>query len=85
MSVNFQKLAPIIGGCFTIGTMIFQMGKQSQNLDTICMRVEAQEKKYEFNNDKVCDIHGNVNVLKNDISNIKEDIKDIKKYIEKKK
>ena len=85
MSINFQKLAPIIGGCTTIGTMIFQMGKQSEKLDFIGFKVEAQEKKYDFNNDKVCDIHGNVNVLKNDISNIKEDIKDIKKYIKKKK
>ena len=84
MSVNFQTLAPIIAGCTTIGGIIFQIGKQSEKLEFIGMKVEAQEKKYEFNTSKLCDIHGDMNVLKNDISNIKEDIQDIKTYIKTK-
>ena len=84
MSINFQTLAPIIAGCTTIGGMIFQIGKQSEKLEFIGLKVEAQEKKYEFNTTKICDIHGDMNFLKNDISNIKEDIQEIKTYITKK-
>ena len=81
MSINFQTLGPIIAGCTTVGGMIFQMGKQSEKLDFLGFKVEAQEKKYEFNNEKICDIHNTMDILKHDISNIKENIKDIKSYI----
>ena len=64
--------------------MIFQIGKQSEKLEFIGLKVEAQEKKYEFNTTKICDIHGDMNLLKNDISNIKEDIQEIKTYIKTK-
>ena len=84
MSMNFQTLAPIIAGCTTIGGMIFQIGKQSEKLEFIGLKVEAQEKKYEFNTSKLCEIHGDMNLLKNDISNIKEDIQEIKTYIKTK-
>ena len=84
MSINFQTIAPIIAGCTTIGGMIFEIGKQSEKLDFIGLKVQAQEKKYEFNNGKICEIHGDINILKNDISNIKEDIHDIKSYIKNK-
>ena len=85
MSVNFQKIGPIIAACVTTGGMVFQMGKQSEKLDIMCLKVEAQEKKDVFNSGKVCEIFNKVNILQNDISNIKEDITEIKTYIRNKK
>ena len=83
MSINYQIIGPLIAGITTISGIIFQVGKQSEKLDIINFKVEAHEKKYEFNNEKICDIHGNINILKNDIENIKEDIDDIKSYIKR--
>lgn len=83
MSVNFQQLAPILAACMTTGGLIFQMGKHAEKLDIIGVKVEAQEKKEDYNNLNINEILGNVNILKNDIQNIKEDIRDIKGYIKK--
>ena len=85
MSVNFTQLAPIIGAFVTTGGILFQIGKQSEKLDTIGVKVEAQEKKDIFNNEKICEIYNKVNILQNDISNIKEDINEIKSYIRNRK
>lgn len=81
MIVNFQQVAPIIAACMTTGGLIFQIGKHSEKLDVIGLKVEAQEKKEGYNNQNINEILGNVNILKNDIQNIKEDIKDIKGYM----
>ena len=83
--VNFQHLAPILAACVTTGGIVFQIGKQSERLEIIGLKVEAQEKKDFSNNQTICDIHNTVNLLKNDLSNIKEDIHDIKTYIRNKK
>ena len=83
MSVNFQQLAPILAACMTTGGLIFQIGKHAEKLDIIGVKVEAQEKKEDYNNLNINEILGNVNILKNDIQNIKEDIRDIKGYIKK--
>ena len=83
MSVNFQQLAPILAACMTTGGLIFQIGKHAEKLDIIGVKVEAQEKKEDYNNHNINEILGNVNILKNDIQNIKEDIRDIKGYIKK--
>ena len=83
MSINFQKIAPIIAACMTTGGLIFQIGKHAEKLDVIGVKVEAQEKKEGYNNQNINEILGNVNILKNDIQNIKEDIKDIKSYMGK--
>ena len=45
MSVNFTQLAPIIGAFVTTGGILFQTGKQAEKLDTIGIKVEAQEKR----------------------------------------
>ena len=83
MIVNFQQIAPIIAACMTTGGLIFQIGKHTEKLDVIGVKVEAQEKKEGYNNQNINEILGNVNILKNDIQNIKEDIKDIKGYMGK--
>ena len=85
MSVNFQQLAPILAACMTTGGVIFQIGKQSEKLELIGLRVEAQEKKEEYYNQSINKFLGTMNVLKNDVTNIKEDIRDIKDYMKKSK
>ena len=81
MSINFQQLAPILAACMTTGGVIFQIGKHAEKLDLIGMKVEAQEKKEGFNNQHINEILCTVNILKNDIGNIKGDINDIKNYM----
>ena len=81
MSVNFQQLAPILAACMTTGGVIFQIGKQSEKLELIGMKVEAQEKKEMYYNQSISQLLGKLDVLKNDVGNIKEDIKEIKSYM----
>ena len=83
MIVNFQQVAPIIAACMTTGGLIFQIGKHAEKLDVIGVKVEAQEKKEDYNNQNINEILGNINILKNDIQNIKEDVRDIKGYMGK--
>ena len=78
-----QVIGPIIAASATVGGMIFQMGKQSEKLDFIGMKVEAQEKKEEFLNEKLCEIYNKMNTLQNDISYMKGDIHDIKLKVSK--
>ena len=81
MSVNFQQIAPIIAACITTGGVIFQIGKHAEKLDFIGMKVEAQEKKENSTSQTINEIFGNVNLLRNDVENIKDDIKEIKNYM----
>lgn len=83
MSINMQIIGPVIAASATVGGMIFQMGKQSEKLDFIGMKVEAQEKKEEFLNEKLCEIYNKMNTLQNDISYMKEDVHDIKLKVSK--
>ena len=85
MSVNFQQLAPILAACVTTGGVIFQIGKQAEKLELIGIKVEAQEKKEEYYNQSISQLLGKMDVLKNDVGNIKGDIKDIKEYIKNSK
>lgn len=81
MSVNFQHIAPIIAACMTTGGVIFQIGKHAEKLDFIGLKVEAQEKKEASTSQTVNEILGNVNLVRNDVENIKGDIKEIKNYM----
>ncbi len=78
MSINMQIIGPVIAASATVGGMIFQMGKQSEKLDFLGTKVEAQEKKDEFMNEKLCEIYNKMNTLQSDVSYMKEDIHDIK-------
>tara|TARA_Y100000817_G_scaffold194293_1_gene151916 strand:- start:271 stop:525 length:255 start_codon:yes stop_codon:yes gene_type:complete len=84
MSVNFQQLAPILAACMTTGGVIFQIGKHAEKLEIISLKVEAQEKKEEYYNQSINQLLGSMNILKNDVGNIKEDIKEIKDYMRSK-
>ena len=81
MSVNFQQVAPILAACMTTGGVIFQIGKHAEKLDFIGLKVEAQEKKETSTNQTIHEILGNVNLVRNDVENIKDDIKEIKNYM----
>jgi hypothetical protein len=81
MSVNFQHIAPIIAACMTTGGVIFQIGKHAEKLDFIGLKVEAQEKKEVSTSQTIHEILGNVNLVRNDVENIKGDIKEIKNYM----
>ena len=75
MSTNlFQIIAPVVAASATIGGIIFQVGKHSEKLDFIGMKVEAQEKKEEYSNGKICEILNAMSSLQSDISYMKEDI-----------
>ena len=81
MSINFQQIAPILAACMTTGGVIFQIGKHAEKLDFIGLKVEAQEKKDASTNKTINEILGNVNLVRNDVENIKDDIKEIKNYM----
>jgi hypothetical protein len=82
LNIN-NHLFPFIGVFITTSGIIFKMGQQSHHLDIISFKVHAQEKKEEFNNSKMCQIHSDVTLLKNDIKYIKSHIENIEKYIKK--
>ena len=53
----------------TTGGLVFQVGKRSERLGlTRFKKVEAQEKKDIFNNEKICEIYNKINILQNDVS-----------------
>ena len=59
MNVNFQHLAPIIAASVSTGGIIFQIGKQSERLESLGFKVEAQEKKHSMNVSSINDMNQN--------------------------
>jgi hypothetical protein len=78
MSVNFQQIAPIIAACITSGGIVFQIGKQSEKLENIGFKVEAQEKNFVSNVSDISEMNNKLTILTNDMSHVKKDIHDIK-------
>ena len=81
MSVNFQQLAPIIAACVTTGGIVFQIGKQSERLESLGLKVEAQEKQNISVNNVICGMDTKLNIISNDLSHLKNDISEIKQKI----
>ena len=81
MSVNFQQLAPIIAACVTAGGIVFQIGKQSERLESLGIKVEAQEKQNIGVNNIICGMDTKLNIISNDLSHLKTDISEIKQKI----
>jgi hypothetical protein len=81
MSVNFQQLAPIIAACVTTGGIVFQIGKQSERLESLGIKVEAQEKQNINVNNVICGMDTKLNIISNDLSHLKNDISEIKQKI----
>ena len=73
-----QQFIPLIGGCVSIGGIIFQTGKHADRLDFLWTKVEAQGLKEEYNNKTLYEIKGDLKTLSHDINAIKEDIHEIK-------
>tara|TARA_X000000950_G_scaffold288397_1_gene404971 strand:+ start:1581 stop:1823 length:243 start_codon:yes stop_codon:yes gene_type:complete len=67
-----------IGAAISIGGIIFKIGQQSERLEIIGLKVEAQESKVELENAHIYDIKNDITSLKSDVSYIKNDIHDIK-------
>ena len=76
-----QQMVPFIGMGFTIGSVVFQVGKQSEKLDIVNLKVEAQEKKTYASNEKICDIYNVVSTLKTELDYVKKDVHDIKETL----
>jgi len=79
-----QQILPLIGGCISIGGIIFQTGKHAEKIDYLWGKVEAQEKKDEYMNSTLYEIKGDLKTLGHDINSIKEDICEIKDCWKKK-
>ena len=73
-----QQIIPLIGGCVSVGGIIFQTGKHADRLDFLWGKVEAQEKKEEYMNKTLYEMKGDLKTLGYDINSIKDDIREIK-------
>ena len=83
MSLNFSQLAPIIGAMATVSGIIFQIGTHSEKLGSLGLKVEALNKKDEYNNKLLYDIHGKMCVFEEKFKEIEEDLKEIKLCVTK--
>ena len=81
--MNPQQVLPFIGATLSIGGIIFQTGKHAEKIDFVFGKVEAQEKKIEYNDKNLCEIKSDLKTLAHDVSAIKEDVQDIKHAINK--
>jgi len=77
--MNPQQMLPFIGATISIGGIIFQTGKHAEKIDFVFGKVEAQEKKIEYNDKNLCEIKSDLKTLSHDITAIKQDVHDIKK------
>ena len=78
-----QQLLPFIGATISIGGIIFQTGKHAEKLDFLVGKVEAQEKKVEYNDKNICEIKSDIKTLTHDVAAIKEDVHDMKQLLNK--
>ena len=50
MSINITTLAPLVGTLVTAGGVIFHIGSHSEKLGSLGLKVDALERKDEYNN-----------------------------------
>jgi hypothetical protein len=67
-----------IGAAVSIGGIIFKIGQQSEKLDMLGIKVEAQESRGIKEVEHISYIKNDITLLKTDLSYIKRDIHDIK-------
>ena len=58
--MNPQQVLPFIGATISIGGIIFQTGKHAEKIDFVFGKVEAQEKKVDYNNESLCEIKSDI-------------------------
>ena len=78
---NFDKIESKNSKKYLILGDMLELGKHSEKLDIIGLKVEAQEKKEEHTISSINDIKSAIQVLQMDVSYIKEDVHDIKSTI----
>uniref|UniRef100_A0A6C0D015 Uncharacterized protein n=1 Tax=viral metagenome TaxID=1070528 RepID=A0A6C0D015_9ZZZZ len=78
MSITYLQHA---GAALSIAGIIFKIGQQSEKLEMLGVKVEAQENRDIKENEHISDIKNDMILLKTDVSYIKQDIHDIKNKI----
>ena len=78
-----QQFLPFIGATLSIGGIIFQTGKHAEKIDFLVSKVEAQEKKVEYNDKNMCEIKSELKAMAHDVATIKDDIHDMKVFLNK--
>ena len=78
-----QQFLPFIGATISIGGIIFQTGKHAEKIDFLVGKVEAQEKKVEYNDKNMCEIKSELKTMAHDVATIKDDIHDMKVFLNK--
>lgn len=78
MSITYLQHA---GAVISIAGIVFKIGQQSERLEMLGIKVEAQENKSIKEIEHISDIKNDMTLLKTDLSYIKQDIHDIKKKI----
>ena len=77
MSMSLSYLQHV-GAAVSIAGIIFKIGQQSEKLELIGIKVEAQEYRDIKENEHISAIKNDITLLKTDVSYIKRDINDIK-------
>lgn len=72
--MNYASIAPIIATTISVSGIIFQIGKHADKLDNLVNTVHAQEKREEYINHKINEIHEDLTVLKSDVKYIRQEI-----------
>ena len=78
MSITYLQHA---GAVISIAGIIFKIGQQSEKLEMLGVKVEAQENRDIKEIEHISDIKNDMILLKTDVSYIKQDIHDIKNKI----
>tara|TARA_Y100000817_G_C16853284_1_gene542925 strand:- start:2133 stop:2387 length:255 start_codon:yes stop_codon:yes gene_type:complete len=78
MNIKLQSMAPVLGMFITTGGIIFQIGKHSERLEVIGLKVEAQEKEVQNTYQGINQVNNKLNIITNDMGHVKKDINDIK-------
>jgi hypothetical protein len=81
--MNPQQLLPYMGATISLCGIIFQVGKQSEKVDMFVGKVEAQEKKVDYNDKMLCEIKSDLKTVSHDVAAIKDDFHDIKHILNK--
>ena len=79
--MNINNISPIIASVVSIGGIIFQIGKHSENLSSLGLKVNALEEKEKNNNKILCDMFGKICVFEEKFKEIDNNIKDIKNHL----
>ena len=88
MSINITTLAPLFGAFVTTGGIIFHIGSHSEKLGSLGLKVDALERKDEYNNKILSDIHAKMCVfderfkdIDQRFNNVESELKEIKSII----